>query len=130
MTQPSRYDVFGNLINLKAHRIIDLMYNNHIITATMRFLMVVDNSIIGNGNYQISKTKIALTNLASSQQRISQYLSTQKSIDNLHLRSWGILPIPGIVMYFITNAQAVKYLPQHPEFKKLKITGNKEITWL
>ena len=124
LTQLPRYNTDGKLINSTSYRVIDLMYNNHRIDDDAQFLVIINNNILGNGNYQINRDKIIFGALASSKDILNNYLITQNTITITGNKSWIILPIPGIVMYFATSSVALKYLPLHSEFKKLKVTPN------
>lgn len=95
VTQDSKYDKDGKLINANAKRIVDLMYGGKEVKDSQEFAIVTNNYRVGGGgnfpNIKIDKSILASPD--ENRQVIMDYIMKNKNIDPKADKNWNFVPI-------------------------------------
>ena len=111
VTQPAKYDASGKLINEKASRVINLMYNGQPIDLEQEF-------IVATNNYRASGTFPGVRNATAieiypdeSREAIINYILAEKTIDPSADNNWKFASITADVnVVFESSKNAVNVL--------------------
>lgn len=120
VTQPSKYDADGKLINEKASRIKNLQYDGKAVTATQEFL-VVTNNYRASGNFPgVTKASEKVDYAYENRQVIMDYMVEVGTIDPSADSNWSFAPIAGNPnVVFETSGKGQKLVPADSGIKYL-----------
>lgn len=117
ITQDSKYDRDGKLINPDAKRIVDLMHNGKDVQDNQEFLIVTNNYRAGGGgnfpNININRSVFASPD--ENRQVVMDYIMKNKEIDPKADENWSFVPIK--------NNKATIIVSSSPKAKNM--TGEK-----
>lgn len=128
ITQPARYDLDGNLIDINAHRIIDLQYQGEALKDDQEFLVVTNNYRAGGGgNFPIfnGETSAVIYNSSDeTRQVILDYIMKKGVITPKADGNWRIRTVEiGTNPSFLSNTEAENELTAYPYIIKSKDAG-------
>lgn len=97
VTESSRYNNDGELINPDAQRIVNLQYNGEPIEETQEFLVATNNyRASGGGNFpNLDGSQIVLSPQIQNRQAIIQYIQENGTIDPSADNNWTFAAIEG-----------------------------------
>lgn len=97
VTQPSKYDVDGMLINPSANRVKNLMYNGQPIDETQQFIVVTNNyRATGGGNFPgLKNSPVVVDSQDENRQVLMDYITEQKEIVPTADNNWSLAKIDG-----------------------------------
>lgn len=112
LTQPSRYNLDGELVNPDAHRIVNLTYEGEPVTAEMEFLVATNNYRAGGGGRfpNLDGSNIVVDSPDETRQIIIDYIQTQGEFNPSADGNWSFKPIEGDVnVTFISSPDAKEF---------------------
>lgn len=127
VTQPSRYDREGKLVNPNANRIKNLSYNGKPVKAEDKFIVVTNNyRASGGGNFPgLDGSNIVIDSPDENRQVVIDYILSQKTINPAADNNWSFAPITKKVnVTFTTSPDAKPYAEQMPHLKYLTTLEN------
>lgn len=97
VTEPSRYNNDGELINPDAQRIVNLQYNGELVQDSQQFLIATNNyRASGGGSFpNLDGSQIVLEPQIQNRQAIIQYIQENGTIDPSADGNWSFAPIDG-----------------------------------
>ncbi len=97
VTEPSRYNNDGKLINPDAQRIVNLQYNGEPVNDGQEFLVATNNYRAGGGgNFpNLDGSQIVLSPQVQNRQAVIQYIQENGTIDPSADGNWSFAPIDG-----------------------------------
>lgn len=129
VTQPSKYDPDGVLINKDAQRITDLTYNGKAIDPKQEFIVVTNNyRATGGGSFPgVTSDKIVYNGQDENRQILMDYITEQKEIVPTADNNWSISTIAGTPnVTFTSSPLGANYLNETSPYKytnKLDASG-------
>ncbi|MDN9010793.1 bifunctional 2',3'-cyclic-nucleotide 2'-phosphodiesterase/3'-nucleotidase [Brevibacillus laterosporus] len=110
LTQPSRYDIKGTLVNEKANRVINLQYNGKPIDPKQKFIVVTNNyRAFGGGNFPgIDGSNVIIDSPDENREVLINYIKEQKSFNPTADGNWGFAPIKGDIKVTLTSSPKAK----------------------
>ncbi|MGL4238309.1 bifunctional 2',3'-cyclic-nucleotide 2'-phosphodiesterase/3'-nucleotidase [Tabrizicola sp.] len=112
LSQPSKYDKDGLVIDIAASRITDLMYNGAPVDPAQRFVVATNNYRAGGGGKFPGADGSTIIYEAPDTNRdvIVRYIVEQGTINPTADANWGFAPMPGTSVLFDTGPGGTKYL--------------------
>jgi 2',3'-cyclic-nucleotide 2'-phosphodiesterase/3'-nucleotidase len=120
VTEPSRYDKDGKLVNEKANRIKNLMYNGKKVKPEDKFIVVTNNYRAGGGgNFPgLDGKNIVIDSPDENRQIVIDYILANKTINPSADNNWSFAPINGKAnVTFTTSPDAKAFAEQLPHIK-------------
>ncbi|MBQ0139121.1 MAG: bifunctional 2',3'-cyclic-nucleotide 2'-phosphodiesterase/3'-nucleotidase [Kurthia sp.] len=120
VTQPSKYDPDGVLINKDAQRITELTYNGQAIDPKQEFIVVTNNyRATGGGSFPgVTSDKIVYNGQDENRQILMDYITEQKEIVPTVDNNWSIASIAGTPnVTFTSSPQGANYLTEESPYK-------------
>ncbi|WP_019120128.1 bifunctional 2',3'-cyclic-nucleotide 2'-phosphodiesterase/3'-nucleotidase [Brevibacillus massiliensis] len=109
LTEPSRYDLKGTLVNPSANRIKNLQYDGKPVTKEQKFLVATNNYRAGGGgNFPgLDGKNIVVDSPDETRQIIIDYITSNKTINPTADNNWSFVPIKGdVTVTFRTSVDA------------------------
>ena len=136
LSQPSKYDADGNLVNKNAQRIVKLNYNGKPIRDDQEFLVATNNyRASGGGAFPgLDGSNIVIDSPDENRQVLIDYLAAEKSVNPSADGNWSFADLPGeVTATFETAVAAQDAIPQSAdvtfEGPSTQGFGNYEITF-
>ena len=115
LSQPSKYDADGNLVNENASRIVNLEYNGKPVTGDQDFLVATNNyRASGGGAFPgLDGSSIVIDSPDENRQILIDYLAAKKSVNPSADDNWSFSELPGeVTATFESAAAAQGAIPQ------------------
>ena len=118
LSQPSKYDADGNLVNENASRIVNLNYNGQPVTDDQEFLVATNNCrASGGGAFPgLDGSNIVIDSPDENRQVLIDYLAAEGSVNPSADGNWSFADLPGeVTATFESAAAAQNAIPQNAE---------------
>jgi len=133
VTQPSKYDGSGKVVNAGAERIKNLKFGSAPIDPAAKFVVATNNyRASGGGSFPgLDGKNIVLDAPDENRQALIQYFTAQGKVNPSADGNWKLTPIPGQSVIFVSSPNAEKYLPAGVVKVKVRDDGFAEyrISW-
>lgn len=128
LSQPSRFDAQGHLLNQSARRITGLRYQNRPIAPTDEFLLATNSHRVGRARLQDTTTDphVAFTDGARVQSVFVTHTQRKGRVGAVPERNWHFLPMPGTTVSIATGERAARYLPEIASFRPTLLGHGRE----
>ncbi len=127
VTEPSKYNVDGKLVNPKANRIKNLQYNGKPVKAEDKFIVVTNNYRAGGGgNFPgLDGSNIVIDTPDENRQVVIDYILANKEINPAADNNWSFAPVKEKVnVTFITSPDAKPFAEQLDNMKYITTQEN------
>ncbi|WP_288481953.1 2',3'-cyclic-nucleotide 2'-phosphodiesterase [uncultured Deinococcus sp.] len=130
VTQPSRYNTAGDLVNAGAHRIKNLSYQGKPIDPTQQFIVATNNyRASGGGKFPaLTGKNIVLQAPDETRQALIGFFQAQKTVNPAADGNWKLTPIPGATLLVTSSPNAQKTLPAGAALVRTRDDGFAEYT--
>ena len=121
VTQPSKYDAKGNVVNASANRIKNLQFEGKAIDLQKKFIVATNNYRAGSSKLANPDGKrIVLAAPDESRQVIIDYITENKTINPSADGNWSFAAVSGNPeVIFNTATEAKKLVESDPELSKV-----------
>ncbi len=112
LTQPSKYDPKGNLLDANANRIVDLKYNGEPIDPNQKFIVATNNYRAGGGgNFPgINDEVVIFVAPDTNRDVIVRYIVDKGTINPSADANWTFKPVDGATAIFETGPKAKDFM--------------------
>lgn len=112
LSQASRYDNDGQVVNPDAHRIVNLMFNGAPIDPAAEFIVATNNyRASGGGHFPgADGSTIIFRGPDTNRDIIVRYIVEHGTISTAADGNWGFAPVAGATVLFETGPAGVRYL--------------------
>ncbi|MFC5849982.1 2',3'-cyclic-nucleotide 2'-phosphodiesterase [Deinococcus petrolearius] len=130
VTQPSRYNTAGDLVNAGAHRIRNLSYQGKPIDPAAQFIVATNNyRASGGGKFPaLTGKNIVLQAPDETRQALIGFFQAQKTVNPAADDNWKLTPIPGATLLVTSSPNAQKALPAGAALVRTRDDGFAEYT--
>jgi 2',3'-cyclic-nucleotide 2'-phosphodiesterase / 3'-nucleotidase len=110
VTQPARYNADGKIVDMKAHRIVDLQFEGKPIEDAAWFIVATNNYRAGGGGSfpALDGSNIVLETSDTNQEILKDWLVAQKNVDTRVTPNWSFAPISAPVKVVFESSPAAR----------------------
>ena len=128
LSQPSRFDVQGRLINPGARRIAGLRYNGRPVDPAAEFLLVTNNHRAGRARLQdpAAALQVVFTDGTRVQSVFSEHIQRKGSVGAAPHRNWHFLPMPGTTVSITAGDASPVHLDDIAAFRPVPLGRDAE----
>ncbi|MEJ6000517.1 bifunctional 2',3'-cyclic-nucleotide 2'-phosphodiesterase/3'-nucleotidase [Paucibacter soli] len=126
VTQPARYNVEGQLINPRSHRIQTLSHRGRAIDEEAEFLVVSNNYRANGGGHfpGLGPQRIVVDAPDENRAALTEYLAEAKHINPSADGNWRIRPVPGVRLQFVSGLGGIAHLSTTPAVRLVRELGD------
>ncbi|WP_102125660.1 2',3'-cyclic-nucleotide 2'-phosphodiesterase [Deinococcus planocerae] len=130
VTQPSRYNAKGELVNAGARRIKNLQFQGKPIDPNAQFVIATNNyRASGGGSFPgLTGKNIILQAPDETREALVRYFTEQKTVNPSADGNWKLTPIPGATLLYVSSPNAQKSLPAGATLLRTREDGFAEYT--
>jgi 2',3'-cyclic-nucleotide 2'-phosphodiesterase/3'-nucleotidase len=112
LSQPSKYDPKGAVLDASADRIKDLMFDGKPVDPAQKFVVATNNYRAGGGgNFpEINDSKVIFEAPDTNRDVIVRYIMEQKTINPTADANWSFVPVEGATVIFETGPKAKDFI--------------------
>ncbi|MDJ0857758.1 MAG: 5'-nucleotidase C-terminal domain-containing protein, partial [Dinoroseobacter sp.] len=112
LSQPSRYNNDGEVVNADAHRIINLTFQGEPIDPQQEFIVATNNYRAGGGGHfpGANPSTVIFEGPDTNRDVIVRYIVDQGTISPSADANWTFAPMPGTTLLFDTGPAAEPYI--------------------
>lgn len=126
LSQPSRFDAHGQLINPGAHRITGLCLDGQPVTPGQRLLLATNSHRAARALSYPAAAQVALADGARVQRVLAEFIRSRPAVGALPRRNWHFLPLPGTTVRFRTGPGATAHLAEITSLRPQRLETDAE----
>ncbi len=126
VTQPSRYDRGGKLVEPGARRIVELRHEGKPVADDAEFLVVTNNyRASGGGAFPaLDGSRTVLAAPDENREVLIQFLREMGTVRPAADQNWSIVPVPGVKLRFTSSARGIAHLAAQPGIRLVRDQGD------
>lgn len=125
VSQPSRFDPRGALVNPDARRITDLSLNGEPLAPEAKVIVATNSYRIGgNGGFAGARPERVLhSGSVSILEALIDHIAAEGTITHLPAAAWSLAPLPGTTVLLTTSIRALRHIGDLAAFRPEALAG-------
>jgi 2',3'-cyclic-nucleotide 2'-phosphodiesterase / 3'-nucleotidase len=118
VTQPSKYDASGKLLNANSNRIVNLQFGGKAIDPTQKFVVATNDYRASGAFPGVKGSEIIVKSPESSREVVANYVLEKGTIDPTPDMNWSFKTIDADVnVFFLSSPEAQKFVKATDNYK-------------